>query len=91
MSWDFEAEPDFAGELVRIDQCAGKVRGALGPSGKAEIVNHYGALEQKTRYLAPLLDKEMLHAVAMTERFAGLADAIAAPAEAAGAEAVEAA
>ena len=91
MRWDFEAEPEFTGELVWIDQFPEKGRGALRPSAKAEIIAHPGATEQKTRYLATLLNYKRVSAVAITEHYAGPTDATAALAETAEVEAVEAA
>ena len=37
-------------------------------TGNAEIIAHYGTPEQKTRYLAPLLDNEIVSAFSMTGR-----------------------
>ncbi len=55
-------------EILGRAKCAPVVFGCQAPdSGNAEILAHYGTLEQKDRYLQPLLDNEICSCYSMTE------------------------
>jgi acyl-CoA dehydrogenase len=55
-------------EILGRASFAPTVFGCQAPdSGNAEILAHYGTAEQKTRYLQPLLDNEIVSAFSMTE------------------------
>jgi acyl-CoA dehydrogenase len=55
-------------EILGRSAFAPSVFGCQAPdTGNAEIIAHYGTEEQKTRYLAPLLNNEMVSAFSMTE------------------------
>lgn len=55
-------------EILGRAKCAPVVFGCQAPdSGNAEILAHYGTLEQKARYLQPLLDNEICSCYSMTE------------------------
>jgi len=55
-------------EILGRAKCAPVVFGCQAPdSGNAEILAHYGTVEQKARYLQPLLDNEICSCYSMTE------------------------
>ena len=55
-------------EILGRASFAPTVFGCQAPdSGNAEILAHYGTVEQKRRYLQPLLDNEIVSAFSMTE------------------------
>ena len=55
-------------EILGRASFAPTVFGCQAPdSGNAEILAHYGTAEQKSRYLQPLLDNEIVSAFSMTE------------------------
>ena len=55
-------------EILGRAKCAPVVFGCQAPdSGNAEILAHYGTVEQKDRYLRPLLDNEICSCYSMTE------------------------
>jgi acyl-CoA dehydrogenase len=55
-------------EILGRSRFAPTVFGCQAPdSGNAEILAHYGTKEQKERYLAPLLDNQIVSCFAMTE------------------------
>ena len=55
-------------EILGRAKCAPVVFGCQAPdSGNAEILAHYGTVEQKDRYLQPLLDNEICSCYSMTE------------------------
>ncbi len=55
-------------EILGRSSFAPSVFGCQAPdTGNAEIIAHYGTEEQKKRYLAPLLNNEMVSAFSMTE------------------------
>lgn len=55
-------------EILGRSSFAPSVFGCQAPdTGNAEIIAHYGTDEQKKRYLAPLLNNEMVSAFSMTE------------------------
>ena len=55
-------------EILGRANFAPSVFGCQAPdTGNAEIIAHYGTPEQKERYLAPLLNNEMVSAFSMTE------------------------
>jgi acyl-CoA dehydrogenase len=59
-------------ERLGIANCGPIVFGAQAPdSGNAEILAHYGSAEQKTTYLEPLLNNDIVSAFSMTELQAG--------------------
>ncbi|MDB5484354.1 MAG: acyl-CoA dehydrogenase [Tardiphaga sp.] len=78
--WGCHLGPELGGQgygqvkLALLNEIIG--RSAYGPtvfgcqapdSGNAEILAHYGTPEQKTQYLQPLLDNEIVSCFAMTE------------------------
>jgi acyl-CoA dehydrogenase len=55
-------------EILGRAKCAPAVFGCQAPdSGNAEILAHYGTVEQKEKYLQPLLDNEICSCYSMTE------------------------
>lgn len=55
-------------EILGRAKCAPVVFGCQAPdSGNAEILAHYGTVEQKDHYLQPLLDNEICSCYSMTE------------------------
>jgi acyl-CoA dehydrogenase len=55
-------------EILGRAKCAPVVFGCQAPdSGNAEILAHYGTVEQKARYLEPLLNNEICSCYSMTE------------------------
>ncbi len=55
-------------EILGRAKCAPVVFGCQAPdSGNAEILAHYGTVQQKNRYLQPLLDNEICSCYSMTE------------------------
>ena len=55
-------------EILGRAKCAPVAFGCQAPdSGNAEILAHYGTVEQKDRYLQPLLDNEICSCYSMTE------------------------
>jgi acyl-CoA dehydrogenase len=59
-------------EILGRSSFAPSVFGCQAPdTGNAEIIAHYGTEEQKKRYLAPLLNNEMVSAFSMTEPHGG--------------------
>ena len=55
-------------EILGRARCAPVVFGCQAPdSGNAEILAHYGTVDQKARYLQPLLDNEICSCYSMTE------------------------
>ena len=78
--WACHLGPELGGQghgqvkLALINEILGRasfaptVFGCQAPdSGNAEILAHYGTAEQKSRYLKPLLDNEIVSAFSMTE------------------------
>ncbi len=78
--WACHLEPDLGGQgygqvkLALMNEILGRSRfaptvfGCQAPdSGNAEILAKYGTLEQKKRYLQPLLDNEIVSCFSMTE------------------------
>jgi len=78
--WACHLTPDLGGqgygqlklalmnEILGRSQWASRVFGTQAPdTGNAEIIAHYGTLEQKRKYLQPLLDGEMVSCYSMTE------------------------
>jgi acyl-CoA dehydrogenase len=59
-------------EILGREEWAPTIFGTQGPdTGNAEILAHYGTVQQKARYLVPLLDGEVFSCFAMTEPHAG--------------------
>lgn len=59
-------------EILGRSNWAPSIFGCQAPdSGNAEILAHYGTPEQKTKYLAPLLDGDIVSCFSMTEPQAG--------------------
>ena len=59
-------------EILGRSNWAPSIFGCQAPdSGNAEILAHYGTPEQKTRYLAPLLEGDIVSCFSMTEPQAG--------------------